>query len=545
MKKTFLTIILIPFFLAHVAFASDNKIKVVCTGYRMNITNISNHSLKIYALRGREVFASAQLVEAGGSMSINKMFTKAKLRKISIICRYDEDAFYKDKKTNESNHEQRLNNLSESTINSFKASATKFGATVSAQYLSTIKTESNDDWLTRTAKSFGRGLGNLTKGGVYAYESAKNLSKNLQEVDNKQYSNFFNFAEDLKKLIKNEKELHPLVDEVLSPLLDAIKEDVNWADEKSKQYYKKRILYLAQDLIDDFKQSIQREKVIEQEYDNRANELKRLKDDNNFANRNTYNAYIAASQNFLDLKKKTPIFTLSVEPLCYGSDLNQYWKSPSERLFKDEDKDNQLEWGEGLLNSTLGGSIGVTVSPEMWLGANLPSRLYAEFGYYQTLYRMNTDTKFRLSNNFFSKAPTGNAGFSIANPPIFYQQKMSFGLTWRFFIGRKMILDLNGGYDKISGKLDLSEATLSQGFVWASEKVNIVNDISVPHYGLKLGYGFNKFRGVLLSCGAQFYDSKQENLTLYKLTDSNLNKPISFSSDKLNYRLFVGFTTQF
>jgi hypothetical protein len=256
-----------------------------------------------------------------------------------------------------------------------------------------------------------------------------------------------------------------------------------------------------------------------------------------------FNAYHDAD--YRNFKTVTPRVTLSVEPLCYGSDLNEYWKNPDERLFKDEDKDNELEWAEGAINATLGGSVGIAVSPEIWLNQNTPSRLYGEFSYHQTMYSLNPDTKIKLSPNFFSKVPTNSTGFTTENEPVFFQQRYSFGLSWRFFIGKGGILDLNGGYDKISSRLDLSNATLSQGYTWSNDKIDIVQDVMVPHYGIKLGYGLNKFRGILLSCGAQFYDSKQENQTTYKLIDSNLNKPISFSNNQFNYRLNVGLTAEF
>lgn len=266
--------------------------------------------------------------------------------------------------------------------------------------------------------------------------------------------------------------------------------------------------------------------------------------DKNFERIHTYSVFSVAKS--LDLNTRTPGVLLSVEPLSTGADLNTYWKSSPDKLLVDKDKNKEFEWGNGLTNNIFGGSFSVALSPEIKFSSGFYSRLYGGLSYYSTAYELGAEN-FSLSGNFFKSVPAGGHGFSIEAPLSFQHQRLGFDLNWRFFVGNALFLDLNGGYVRHSGQLNLKNSTLSDGYSWDSEKVKLVNEYFTPNFGAKIGIGHNGFhKGAHLTCGLQLFKMDHQNVSAYQITDLSTDQEVSFGSgDQWIHRINVGLNFAF
>jgi hypothetical protein len=311
------------------------------------------------------------------------------------------------------------------------------------------------------------------------------------------------------------------------------------------KYIIEAILYYAQQDQEYDKQFEEKKAKIEAIWTARDKELTALKNNVSYRQQNTFNAYVLAKP--ANLKTVTPWFGIAFEPLTYGSNLNAVWKSRPDKLLENKDTDDDLEWADGLINRYFGGNIDCMVSPEIALGRNSFSRVYATVAYHQFAYRMDS-MRFKISDNFFAAQASNGGIIHIEEPLRFQQSNFSAGISWRFFLGQNVLLDLNGGYIfRQTGLLDLSHTTLPDGYTWSVTKIQLSESQNIPYFGARLGIGRRLFhQGVYWTLGTCFYKSQNVNTTDYILKNADTNEPVSYTSaNKFDYRLNVGFSVFF
>jgi hypothetical protein len=527
MKKHIVVLAIIAFCLPFLkVFANtDPIIQVNCTHYVMHIKNNFPHTLKISVEKGSEVLMKPKIFSTGKLDSLSGKFTSNKLQNTRIICRYDEQTFSIDKEANDLVYANSLKDLRDRYDAVLVASLEDFGIRVAAKVASGTKTYSDDNMIISFFKWITRNSGKVI---VMAYE----VKDEFKAISNGKYNDLTSFLKALKDNKEDEKTI-----KAISAIIDR---NNAFVDEKTKEYAIKAALIYLQE-IKEINSNYQEAQVyFDKEHKRVEAKITVLKD-----TRYTqiHNAYMVA-QKPMNLQTRTPNFTLSLEPLVKGGALNEFWKPTPDRLFVDADGDNTLEWSDGLWNKSFGGSFGFAVSPEMNLGKGVDAKLYAMVGYHQFSYTL--DTAYKLSRNFFATTSTNSRIFNVSEPLKFEQHNISAGLACRFFLQKRFILDLKGGYIKQSGILNLTQSELSTGYTWANPKIKIVEDTYIPFGGIKLGYGLNNFHGGAQFCvGVDFYKAQQSNNTTYKITETKTDKPIGFGSDKLNYRLNIGITMSF
>jgi len=152
-----------------------------------------------------------------------------------------------------------------------------------------------------------------------------------------------------------------------------------------------------------------------------------------------------------------------------------------------------------------------------------------------------------LSTNFFETSPATSPGFRLSRPLRYEQIDIAGELTWRFFLGKNIIFDLNGGYAKQTGTLNLNNSVLSEGYTWTEDFLPITDEQYAPFYGAKFGIGKNNFgrnkklKGIHLTGGVQFTQPQLQNTTDYRFVQTSTDRAIGFGSEGAwVYRVFVG-----
>jgi hypothetical protein len=511
------------------AFANiPPSIELSSTHYSMTMRNAFPYTLKIYAAKGKDIIVPSTFFATNQTISFDGRFTKNNLQKTKIVCRYDEDTYQIDFKANNQRLDTDLNQLQKNKDDAIFQSQKDLGVKLTAQAFSTVTTNSNDGPVASFFKWISRIGGRATK---FVYT----LKEEFKSIQKKQYNSYLDLLIDLKKKNKTEKDIQDL-SKILSKHLNI--------SEKTSEYGINAVLYYLEESQEIEVRYEEAKKLLIEQHDKVDAEIKAYKADDSFETNHTYNNAYAIANKPMDLRPFTPNFTVSIEPFIIGNNLNEFWTSDSDKLLTDKDGDNKLEWSDGLWNKSLGGSIGFVVSPEMRLGSDSYAKLYANVGYHQFGYYL--DTTYKLSRNFFATIPSSAKTFNVSEPIQFQQNNTSLGLTARFFIKKHLIIDVNGGYMKQSGTLNLYQSKLTSGHTWVSEQIKIVEDSYTPFGGLKIGYGYNhKHSGTHLSVGVDFYSTRQTNTTAYKITESKTDKPIGFGSNALHYKIYFGLTTAF
>jgi hypothetical protein len=367
MKRLFLLFLIV--FASNTIFAND--ISVVCTRYRMTITNITDHTLKIYLKKKGRIYESAKIVNANNSFTIEGNFSKRRLKQISIHTKYDSEVYNIDKETIETNYQQQYSQSENYANSQIEASFIKFGSRIAAEEASKIKTNYDDNFLERVLKSIARTGGNITKGAIDGYETVKVLNSNLNKIDETRYkyTNLDELVDDLKNLIKNEKEYAEFIEKGIIPGLDVIARDKTFdhMTEKSKDYYKHSIVFLAQDLVDDVNTYKDNLNIIKNNRQKSLAYINSLLDNNK-----DYFAYELAKLKGLNLKTITPIVNIGFDPLVYGNRLNSFWGRSSDKILTNsDDNKDQYELGDGLWNKSWGVNLGIASTPEIRIGNRL------------------------------------------------------------------------------------------------------------------------------------------------------------------------------
>jgi hypothetical protein len=530
MKNTIYWVAIILFCLpTHTAFANiPSSVELNCTHYEMTVRNTFPYTLKISATKGKDAIVPATFFAANQTMSFDGRFTKNNLQKTKIVCVYDESTYQIDFKANNQKLEADTNQLRKNKDDAISQSQLDLGVKLAAQTASTATTSSNDGPIASLFKWISRIGGRATK---FVYT----LKEEFKSIQKKQYNSYLELLIDLKKKNKTEKDIEDL-SKILSKHLNI--------KEKTSEYGINAVLYYLEESQEIEVRYEDTKKLLIEQHDKVDAEIKACKADDSFETNHTYiNAYAIANKP-MDLRPFTPNFTVSIEPFIIGNNLNEFWTSDSDKLLTDKDGDNKLEGSDGLWNKSLGGSIGFVVSPEMRLGSDSYAKLYANVGYHQFGYYL--DTTYKLSRNFFATIPSSAKTFNVSEPIQFQQNNTSFGITARFFVKKRLIIDLNGGYMKQSGTLNLYQSKLTSGHTWVSEQIKTVEDSYTPFGGLKIGYGYNhKHSGTHFSVGIDFYSTSQMNTTAYKITESKTDKPIGFGTNGLHYKIYFGLTTAF
>ena len=529
MKNINYAVAIILFFLPlQTAFAySQPSIRVNCTHYKMGVQNTFPYTLKVYVARGSDIIVSPTFFYANETRNFYGRYTKNNLQKTRIVCRYDEDTYQIDHKANNQKLHNDLNELEKNKDAAIYQSQIDLAAKIAAQAASTVQTNRDDGAIVSFFKWIVRNGGRVVKA-VYA------IKEEFKSLSTKHYNSYGEFFQDLRNK-KIEKEKVEALSQLLSKSLNI--------SEKTSEYTINAALYYLQEEEEIESRYKEVKALLNKQNDLVESEIKVLKTNFSFERDNTYNAFAIADKR-MDLRPFTPNFTISIDPLVKGNDLNEFWASDYDKLFTNKDGDNNLEWSDGLWNKSLGGSLGFVVSPEMKLRGDVYAKLYANIGYHQFGYYM--DTTYKLNRNFFATIPTNAKTFNVSEPIQFEQRNTSVGLTARFFVKRHLIIDVNGGYMKQSGRLNLYQSKLTSGHTWANEQIKIVEDSYTPFGGFRIGYGYNHFhRGTHFSVGVDFYKTHQSNTTAYKITESKSDKPIGFGSNGLHYKVYVGLTTAF
>ena len=523
MKPLLFTIIgllslLVPALGQNVASATADR-------YNLSITNTYKYHLSV-TLETRKK-STTRIMSPYSYWKMDGYFSKGKLKNKTVLCDYNSETYSLDKKILDNDLSNTLTSLRRQRDNEDNSAFRDLEIKILAELASKFHTNT-DNWIIDGLSWVARGVGNTIK---MAY-SFKELIEEINSMNYKSYDELFtDFLADRfeKAAVARASEL--------------IEREIGLNSETSEYVINAVLYYLGKSTQIQY----QYEENIEKAEDRHAQlieEITALRDDRSFQRDHTYNLY-DITRKPIDFRTKTPNFILSLEPLCYGSGLNKYWNSPPEKVLTDKDNNDELEWSDGLWNTTAGGSLRFSVTPEMKISKHLYSRVYAGASFYNTSYKHKNGIS--LSNNFFSTTPANSTPFTVSEPLSFEHNRLSLDLAWRFYIGRVLFFDLNGGYSRQNGVLNLKKSELSEGYSWAKTSINLVEENYQPFFGAKLGIGRNRFhKGTHLSCGVHFFKIDHTNTTDYSITETATDFPIHFDSEgKYVYRIFVGLSTAF
>lgn len=504
-----------------------NPIIVECSHYSITIRNNFKYSLVVYIKKGRKTIMPYQLIPGGGSYKYNHIFTKKSIKKMKIYCAYTEETYKKDINENNARLESALNRLNKNKEAIIHSTMQDFFIKIGFHAASTIEPNSDDNMMTSFLKWVIQSAGKVGKG----YYTIK---EGLKFIETKEYNNYEEFFVDLISYGAEKK----FVDDISS----LIEKELG-IKQKTNAYVINAILYLLQQIQEVEARAEYNTTQIQKDHQTISNQIDNLKNDQDFEKRNSFIVYDIANKP-LKMKTITPNFSVSVEPIIIGNRLNDFFGRMEDGILKKSETENKFEWTDGLWNNYFGGSAAFAISPEIKIGKNSYSRLYALLGYHHLGYKLDT-LQIGISNSFFKTVPSNSAGFTLSEPIRFEQTNLSGGIAWRFFIKNYLIIDLSGGYIRQNGILNLSQNQLSDGYSWVMPKIKIVDNQIIPFGSVKLGLGKNKFHaGTHFSVSANLYKPNNINNTEFMIFDA-ADKPINFSSRELQYNILFGITQSF
>lgn len=517
--------LIILLYLFSLNLSAQEMIAVRANHYTLNVKNQSDYHLKVET--GNKNKTQTKILSPNQLWKRKGYYSKGKLKRQQVRYWYDNDTYQIDKATIE--RERKSAELAaQQSKEAIEGSAIRdLEYKLLAEAAVNVRTNSNN-WFAQAGSWVLRKAGQTVKL-AYAFKEL------LEEIEGYNYSTY---QEAFDTFLYSRFEAQ--VVEGIASVLDKI----IGLRAKPVEFVMGSILHCIHQ-YEKAEENYQRQmKRIEQQYEREIAEIDDLLKTKQIHNQSTRSAYDLIPKS-LDLQTRTPYAQLSIEPLTYGNELNQYWSSTTDRILSDDDNNDEYEWENGLWNNSFGGSFRIGISPEMNFSDEFYSRLYGGISYYQNSYDLVDGIT--LTSNFFATVPTNSTGFRIENPITYQHQRLGFDAVWRFYMGEHFIFDLNGGYAKQDGQLNFKSATLSQGYRWANETISMVTSDYQPFWGAKIGIGWNNYHyGTHLLCGVQFFPVAQTNITDYKIERSSTNLPIDFSSDEnLIYRINVGFGIAF
>jgi hypothetical protein len=493
--------------------------------YSISLKNTTTFHIRVKLDRNGKYVLNT-IVTPNQSNSVDKIFTKNIAKNTVVSYTYDNETFIRDKKASELNLENTLRTIDRRKVERENNIRQEFYSRVGAELAASVKTNSNDNFLIKIIKSLTRGGGKIAKT-YYSYKDFYNKFVN---------KSYHNYTELLKDLAKNHIE-----SKVVDELSNFVQSNLGTDKEVNKGVINAILFYVQE--LEELPQNLENEKLnarnSQREY---LKLITSMKTSPTFNNDYTLFNELPEGTNFRTI---TPNFSLTIEPLVYGNDLNKYWEILPDKIFVTDPKTNSFSFGEGIGNSTFGGSLSFAISPEIILGENTFSKFYGNIGYSQYLYQLDS-IPYRLSKTFFADIPNNSTGFSISNPIRFDQVNLVAGIDYKIFLGKIFTMGLSGGLIQQLGKLNLSSSELSQGYSWKVSEVEISDKTYIPYAGVQIGIGRNNFhRGTHLTLSGQVCKPQHVNITNYKIFDSLNNNIIDFDSENLNYKICIGLAFSF
>lgn len=518
----FITLLLIPTLLC----SQSDIISVAADRYYVNISNRADYTLSV------KFNGLKRTITPQGYTSFDGFYSKSKLSNSKIICSYNQATYLRDANRARDNWNQNKSRLKYKKEASEKDNQEVLRNKAIAESVINIEDESDDWWITKKLKEAGRFAG-------------------------KSYKKYRNFVEEIDALqgIDNWDDLEDYLDFNYGKYRSDIKYVSRQIERKfgtnkasNESMINAAIYYFEQ--LTKFNETYENGlRQAEKNYENRIAFLDDLlASSSDFQNKHTYSNTYKLVQGDIDFSTKTPKVLLSIEPLVFGNSLNQNWDFAPEQILI-ETGENQYKFGNAFHDTSIGGSFKFSISPEVHLSKKnkaIYGRLFAGIGYYRAGYQLN-GLDYSLSTDFFSTSPATSPGFTLSRPLRYEQIDIAGELSWRFFLKKNVVFDLNGGYARQSGTLNLSHSMLSEGYTWTDDFLAITDEQYAPFFGAKFGIGKNNFsrakklKGIHFSGGVQFSQPKLANVTDFRFVETSTDRNISFGSNGAwVYRVFIG-----
>jgi hypothetical protein len=510
MRKVLLYTLILGSFIQSV-YAQNNRPVAVSyiSYYGIRVKNVSDVHIKVRVTRKGQNELNT-MTNPGQEYDIDKVFKKSIARNTSIFYRYDNEMYSIDKREAELKKDNTIKAIDNSKATLEKNINREFLNRAAAAVAASIEIKSDDIFLERLAKWILRNGGRAVSG---AYEAKDFYNTFL----NKPYRNYQEFLYDLAQ--------NHIEGKIVDELSRVVRENLG-TDEKVNKRVINAMMFYVQESSELPKRIQERKQIAQNEYQNRITYISSLRQSSNVNGQYTL---IDVLPNDADFRTVTPNFTITLNPVIYGANLNRYWKECSD---------------EFLLQS-IGAKLNVAISPEIRLGEHSFSKFYLTGEYSQYSYALDSTIDVRLSKNFFVDVPANTNTFQRSNPFEFYQRNIALGLTYRMLLGRSFIIDLTGGYIQQTGILNLDVSEL-RGLTWKNPTIEIDKKTYIPYAGLQIGFGNNNFhRGTHITVGGYLFSPTHINSTEYIMTDGGLSKPIYFNSDGISYKVAIGLSFSF
>jgi hypothetical protein len=502
MKK----LILLPLiFIYYLGFCQGDKISITdASRYQITLKNNTNFTLKYsFYKKGKHQISNHRLPPQNGQ-SITSNFTKRTLHSSKIYINYDENCYLTDFNLATEKHQIALNNIRNSRAYKEKNIETEFRTRLLCAVNSSDKSGNIVEWLANRCQF---------------YYNAKDT---YNYFTNKSYNNIGSFLKDLAKYNID----GAIIERVSEELRDKI-----GTNKTANQNVIKSCLFYIQGMSD-IPQNIENERL--QEIANYNNYIKMISD---MRYDEAYNQSYIVANNFpsnSNFASITPSFQIHYEPLIFGGNLNEYWEAGprgiKSRFATSSDTYSYKYFSYGV-------KLSIPISPEISISNSIKSRLYLTPGYYVYKYNL-ADIGFSLSNTLFNNIPTPAQKFDIEFPLGYNQTTIMGGLQYKIQLKRKVSFDVGGGLIQQTGQLDFRNSTLSSGFSWAFETLNVTNPSINPFRTISFGYYYTPNINFTISLSS-FKSSAITNSDRYFIEDS-AGKIVDYSNDSWISKVQVG-----
>jgi hypothetical protein len=538
MKKVLLFIILCCVW-AHEKLAAQSVVSADGSYYHLQLYNHNPHSATMEVYKGDKLVEVRGVAPQSSFFVSGSRFTKRKLNKMTVRYSYTQSNLNYDIKAATYQYDATVQQIQTSEAIIQKKSIDKFMVKLTAIAAANLRaSEGAGFWETLffDALNFG---GNIVITGFAITEGIgqmSEISRKLDKIRNQNYETLDSYLNALDKELK-EYQQGQEIEKMVRQIGQIVGNKLGLSQRATSQC-KDAIAICVQELIGN---SIESAAKIEQAQNIKDKRIAYLENVFQGNQRKSFNLLSLLPTN-THLKEDTPHVLVGFDPFVWGNNLNPYWTSAPETLFSADSTGSV-----GAINAYFGASLGVPITYEFQVGRT-KSRLYAQVAYRQTGY-WEDSLGMKFSRNFFATVPPNATRFTTTAPIRLQQSNISAQLTWRFFIssGYRSVLDLNAGCMRQTTVLDLSHAPLSTGFSWAVPQISISEPVYLPYGGIKWGYNTSGqiYKGARFSIGADVFKVKLENSSNFKLADGKTNQLVPFASDRVNYKIYLGFEASF
>lgn len=492
---------------------SQTSIIAKADRYYYGMKNNSQHHLVISQEGGFN--SDPEIYRPGNLFVRNKYLSKRKLKRTKIICTYNSQTHALDKAIIDRKFEQEI-----LAANNYRhRSQSEVRDVIGKRLIAEVAAQSNPTtWIGKGAKYLG-----------LAYKKISQFSDFINFFNKKNYSTYQDFFIDAAVEFGKSKlidEFSDMVDQQSGLSIKPTKFVIN-----TLGYF-----YTQDEIIDKHYRSL-----IDKANAYKSSETSKIDlylEDSSFSSKNTYSAYDLVSKP-INWKTRSPRFLIDIEPLIYGDPLNDRWLKPEEKFLENTGNQDQYKFGNATYNRSFAGSVKIAISPELNLSKSLYSRLYGGVTYSNTAYAIKEG--YTLTTNFFGNIPQDASSFTISDPLTLDDTRVGLELNWRLFLGKFVMLDINGGYASHSGKINLSTSSLRNGFTWSRENILFSSKENQTFYGAKLGLGRNRFgKGFHFIFGIQFYRVNHYNETDYMIEELGSDVEVDYTSGGRLLRKMTG-----